>query len=153
MPDLSHDAARQYWRDYEDPMIYRVVTFMEGVEDWTLDGSPELEEAINALGKELDNITKLDLSELGHEELFVRLAANIKSTRALRLLQAIDTVHPGSASRLLMYAEENTSGNDDPSGIFLRRNIVFERLRLLGRVFSAQRFNLVLKALEGEELT
>ena len=153
MPDLSHKAAHEYWHGYGDPMIYRVLTFMEGVEDWTLDGHVQLEEVITELGKLLDDIAGLDMSELGHEELFVRLAGNIKSTRALRLLQVIDTVHPGAASRLLMYAEENTQGRDDPAGIFLRRNVVFERLRLLGRVFSSERFNLVLKALEGEELT
>ena len=31
---------------------------------------------------------------------------------------------------------------------FLRRNIVFERLRLLGRVFADDRLKIVLKALE-----
>ena len=43
MADLSHDAVHKFWHEYEDPMIYRVISFMEGVEDWTLDGNPELE--------------------------------------------------------------------------------------------------------------
>lgn len=151
MPDLSHEACAQFWKDYDDPMIYRVITFMESVESWTLDGDPNLEVAIDKLGHELDDISKVDLGELAQEEAFIRLACNIKSGRALRLLQAIDTVHPGSASRLLIHAEENSGGSEDPAGIFLRRNIVFERLRLLSRVFSEERFQLVLKALEGEE--
>ncbi len=151
MPDLSLDACREFWSNYEDPMIYRVITFMESVETWTADGNPELESAMGNLGNELDNISEVDLTTLGHEEAFIRIAANIKSGRALRLLQAIDTVHPGSASRLLIHAEETSLSPDDPSGIFLRRNIVFERLRLLGRVFSEERFAMVLKALEGEE--
>lgn len=151
MPDLSHQASCEYWKDYPDPMIYRVITFMESVETWTLDGDPSLETAIERLGHELDDISKIDLGELGQEEAFIRLACNIKSGRALRLLQAIDTIHPGSASRLLIHAEETSIGSDDPAGVFLRRNIVFERLRLLARVFSEQRFKLVLKALEGEE--
>ncbi len=151
MPDLSHEATSQYWKDYEDPMIYRVITFMEAVENWTPDGDVSLESAIKQLGDELDDIGKVDLGALGHEEGFIRLACNIKSGRALRLLQAIDTVHPGSASRLLIHAEETSEHTEDPAGIFLRRNIIFERLRLLGRVFSEDRFQLVLKALEGEE--
>ncbi len=151
MPDLSHQATSQFWYEYEDPMIYRVVTFMEGVENWTLDGSPELEEAINKLGHELDDISKIDMGDLGQEEAFIRIACNIKSGRALRLLQAIDVVHPGAASRLLIHAEETSQNSEDPAGIFLRRNIVFERLRLLARVFSEERFQLILKALEGEE--
>ena len=154
MPDLSYKAVRKFWRDYEDPMIYRVVTFMEGVEDWTLDEEPDLEKAIEELGKELDDISKIDMSKLGNEAAFIRLACNIKSGRALRLLQAIDTVHPGAASKLLIHAEETSQANNapnSPEGIFLRRNIVFERLRLLSRVFSPDRFKLISRLLEGEE--
>jgi intracellular multiplication protein IcmW len=151
MPDLSHEASARYWHDYMDPMIYRVITFMEGVEDWTLDGNPELEEALITLGNELDNIEKIDWGLLGQESAFIRIAAFIKTGRGLRLLQAIDTVHPGSASRVLMHAEETNTGEQDPSGFFLKRNIVFERLRLLSRVFSENRLTLVLRALEGDE--
>ncbi len=151
MPDLSHEASSQYWYEYADSMIYRVITFMESVEDWTLDGNPELEEAIARLGKELDDIEKIDMSMLAQEDVFIRLAGNIKSGRGLRLLQAIDTIHPGSASRVLIHAEETSVGSDDPAGFFLKRNITFERLRLLARVFSESRLKLVARALEGEE--
>lgn len=151
MPDLSLAASHEFWKEYPDPMIYRVIAFMEGVENWTFDGNPELEEALTELGKELEDIGKLDLNALSHEELFIRFGNYLRTSRVLRLLQAIDSVHPGSASKVLMYAEEHSESVNDPAGLFLRRNIVFERLRLLGRVFSAQRINLVLKALEGEE--
>ncbi len=151
MPDLSHEAAAQYWNEYVDPMIYRVVTFMESVEDWTLDGDPQLEQAINQLGKELDEIASVDLGLVNGEETFIRLVGNIKSGRGLRLLQAIDTVHPGSASKILIHAEETSTGSHDAAGFFLKRNIVFERLRLLGRVFSEYRLKLIARALEGEE--
>jgi intracellular multiplication protein IcmW len=151
MPDLSPKAVAQFWKQYEDPMIYRVVTFMESVEDWALDGDSTLEEAIRGLGSQLDDIGKIDLDEMGQQELFIRIANSVKTGRALRLLQAIDTAHPGSASKLLMHAEEVSQRPDDPAGLFLRRNIVFERLRLLARVFSAARFALIIKALEGED--
>ncbi|QMT58959.1 MULTISPECIES: type IVB secretion system protein IcmW [unclassified Legionella] len=151
MPDLSHEASAQYWFEYIDPMIYRVITFMESVEDWTLDGNPEFEQAMEQLGKELDDIEKIDMSLLSEEDKFIRIVGNIKSGRGLRLLQAIDTVHPGSASRVLIHAEETSTGSHDPAGVFLKRNIVFERLRLLSRVFCQYRLKLVLRALEGEE--
>jgi intracellular multiplication protein IcmW len=151
MPDLSHEASAQYWSDYLDPMIYRVVTFMESVEDWTLDGNPELEAALKQLGKDLDDIASIDMNGLGEEEKFIRIVGNIKSGRGLRLLQAIDTVHPGSASKVLIHAEETSAGAHDPAGFFLKRNITFERLRLLARVFSEYRLKLVARALEGEE--
>lgn len=151
MPDLSHEASAKYWFDYIDPMIYRVITFMESVEDWTIDGNPEFEEAMAQLGKELDDIEKIDLGLMAEQDKFIRIVGNIKSGRGLRLLQAIDTVHPGSASRVLIHAEETSISSYDPAGFFLKRNIVFERLRLLSRVFCQYRLNLVLKALEGDE--
>lgn len=151
MPDLSLQAVHAFWKQYEDPMIYRVVSFMESVESWTLDGNKELEAAINALGTQLDDIGKINLDELGQQALFIQLANNIKTGRALRLLQVLDKAHPGAASKLLMHAEEVSQRPDDAPGLFLRRNIVFERLRLLSRVFSNARFNLILKALEGED--
>ncbi|HAT9851043.1 TPA: phosphoesterase, partial [Legionella pneumophila subsp. pneumophila] len=126
-------------------------TFMESVENWTLDGNPELEEAMKQLGQELDDIEKIDLGLLAEEDKFIRIVGNIKSGRGLRLLQAIDTVHPGSASRVLIHAEETSLSSNDPAGFFLKRNIVFERLRLLSRVFCQYRLKLVLRALEGDE--
>lgn len=135
MPDLSHLASAQFWFEYPDPMIYRVITFMESIETWTLDGETLLEKAIHQLGKELDTINKLDMDRIEYQDTFIRLICNLKSGRVLRLLQSIDAAHPGAASKLLMHAEEITEGAEDPAGIFLRRNIVFERLRLLGRIF------------------
>jgi intracellular multiplication protein IcmW len=151
MPDLSHEASAQYWNDYLDPMIYRVVTFMESVENFTLDGHPTLEDAIQQLGKDLDDIASIDLNAISHEEKIISLVGNIKSSRGLRLLQALDTVHPGSASKILIHAEETSLGSHNAAAFFLKRNIVFERLRLLARVFSEYRMNLVSRALEGEE--
>lgn len=149
MPKLDLQSSHEYWKNYDDSMIYRVVSFMETAEDWTLDGNPALEQAINSLGETLDQLTKFELSK---EDLFITLCAHIKTSRILRLLQAIDTIDPGSASKLLMYAEENNTPENQMANLFLRRNIVFERLRLLARVFAVERFELVLKALEQEHI-
>lgn len=150
MTDLSLEGSHTFWSQYQDPMIYRVITFMEGVEAWTVDGDPQVEQAITELGKQLENIGKVDMAQLGHEDLVIKLCGHIKSSRVLRLLQALDVAHPGSASRILIHAEETSQASDDPAGLFLRRNIIFERLRLLARVFSAERCTFVTKALEGE---
>ena len=148
MPDLSNKAVHQFWFDYKDPMIYRVISFMEGVENWTLDNDPILEAAMVKLGETLEDIGNIDLQQ---EDLFIQVATYIKAGRALRLLQCMDIAYPGAASKLLMHAEESSQGSDDIPGLFLRRNIVFERLRLLGRVFSPERLSLIMKSLEGTE--
>lgn len=145
MPDLSHQAVHRFWHEYQDPMIYRVITFMEGVEDWTQDGDPEFETALKALGDALEDIGNIDLSL---EEDMVKLVAHVKTGRGLRLLMCLDMAYPGAAAKVLMHAEEITQSEEDLPGLFLRRNIVFERLRLLGRVFGPDRFKIVLNALE-----
>ncbi|MCK4608583.1 MAG: type IVB secretion system protein IcmW [Gammaproteobacteria bacterium] len=148
MPELTNAASHKYWNDYKDPMIYQVVAFMEGVEDWTLDEAPDIEEAMQRMGEALENIGNIDLKK---EDEFIKLSAYIKSARMLRLLQCLDTANPGAASKLLMHAEESSSSTNDIPGLFLRRNIVFERLRLLSRTFSPERLTLLTKALGGDE--
>jgi len=150
MPDLSHKGSHLYWKQYQDPMIYRVLSFMESVEQWTKDGDPSLEATLTQLGQEIDELDKVDLDKLGRQALFIRLGNHLGMSRTLRLLQALDTAHPGSAAKLLIHAEETSDNPEDEAGLFLRRNIAFERLRLLARVFSQDRLGLVLKALEGE---
>jgi intracellular multiplication protein IcmW len=145
MPDFSHQAVHQFWHDYEDSTIYRVITFMEGMEDWTSDGNPDLEEGLKKLGEALEDVGNIDLQL---EDNIIKLATYVKTGRCLRLLMCLDQAYPGAAAKVLMHAEETTESDQDTAGIFLRRNIVFERLRLLGRVFSPERFKLITKALE-----
>ncbi len=145
---LDLDSAHAFWKSYDDPMIYRVIAFMETVENFTLDGTPALEKSMTQLSQALGELSSF---ELGKEDQFVTLCTHLKTSRILRLLQAIDTIDPGSASKLLMYAEENNSPENMMASMFLRRNIIFERLRLLARVFSPERFDLLLKILEQEE--
>jgi len=147
VPKLDLVSSHEFWKNYDDPMIYRVIAFMETVEDFTLDGTPALEEAINKLGEAFEGLNSFDL---GKEDQFISLSSHIKTSRILRLLQTIDGIDPGSASKLLMYAEENNTPDNLMTGLFLRRNIIFERLRLLARVFGQDRFDLVLKVLEQE---
>src|SRR5580765_7227858 len=118
MPKLDLISAHEFWKNYEDPMIYRVISFMETVEDFTLDGNPALEEVMTKIGNALEGLSSF---ELGKEDQFVALSSHIKTSRILRLLQAIDTIDPGSASKLLMYAEENNSPDNTMEGLFLRR--------------------------------
>lgn len=146
MPELTSEAAHRYWFEYKDQTIYRVLCFMESVESWTVDDSPGLEEAMKKLGAALDNVGNSDLQK---EDDLIKLALHLKASRMLLLLQALDTTNPGTASKILTYAEQNSTTPSDVSGLFLRRNVVFERLRLLGRVLSADRLALVVKALGG----
>lgn len=148
MVDITQKGSLAYWQDYPDPTLFRVLAFMESMENWVYDGNPELEQALDRLGLALDDILQFELKK---QEEYLNIGNHIHTSRILRIMQAIDMTHPGSASRLLMYAEENSRDDNDPAGLFLRRNIIFERLRLLARVFSPERLTLIQRALEGDE--
>lgn len=150
MPDLHLDSVNAFWDSYDRRTLYRVIIALERVEHWVLDGIPEVEAALLQLGEAMD---EADDFELDNEADFIRVLASIRSGRAMRLLQALDVAKPGSASQLLMYAEEAGEEGEGKTPdlfaqLFLRRNLVFERLQLLSRVFAAQRVSLILKALE-----
>lgn len=154
MPDLSHQASIEYWSQFIDPSIYRIICFLESVETQTLDGDNALEAAIMNLAKNLDaqQFQFIDINQLKHEEIFIQLIANIKTSRGLRLLQALDQVHSGSAFKIISYAENVAPLKpQSPSAIFFKRNLAFERMRLLSRIFSNQRLRIISKALEGDE--
>ncbi len=150
MPDLHADAVNAFWDSYDRRTLYRVIVALEHVEHWVLDKNPIVEAALIKLGEVLDQTPNFELSD---EAKVIRILGNTSAGRALRLLQAMDIKKPGLASQLLMYAEEASSDSegkipDKNAQLFLRRNLVFERLQLLSRVFAPQRVSIVLKALE-----
>lgn len=148
MPDLTNKDTHEFWHEYPDPSIYKVISFMEGVENWTIDGDPKIEEAIEKLGTVLDDIGNIDLQE---EDKFIQILSSIKMGRSLRILQCLNTAYPGAASKILIYAESSsTQDRSDAAKLFLRRNIVFERMRLLGRIFSEDRLATIAKILENK---
>lgn len=148
MPDMSLEAVHAFWHDYDKRTLYRIVTSMEGIESWAADDDPQVEEALLRIGSTLDDVTDFELND---EAALVKVLANLRSGRALRLMQFLDVLKPGTASKLLIYAEEQTkdaANKNRYADLFLKRNLAFERLQLLGRVFAPERINLVLKALE-----
>ena len=149
MPSFKHTDSLRFWFDYTDPMVYRVITFMESMEDWTTDDNDEVNSALQKLGHAMEDLGD---NEIAKEETFMKLITFLKLSRMLHILQTIDTARPGSASGLLSYAEKNSTSSQDLSGLFLRRNVIFERLRLLSRLFSKGRIALVQQALEDEDV-
>lgn len=145
MLDLKPEAVRDYWQEKHDYALYRIIESMEGVETWVTDSHPDVEAALERLVAALNKVQDFELQQ---EEELIQVLSSIKAARALRVLQFIDTLKPGSASKLLIYAEVASNEPDDISGFFLKRNLVFERLQLIGRIFAPERIDLVLKAID-----
>lgn len=144
MPDFSLEGCHEYWAEFSDPMVYKALCFMESVETWAIDEDENIDDIFTELGSALENIDNIDL---GEQDKFIAISAHVKATRNLRLLQTLDSAYPGAVSKLLAHAEEE-SANNETADLFLRRNVTFERLRLLGRVFSHEKLETMKNILE-----
>lgn len=150
MPDLSRLGVHAFWHDYDRRVLYRIVASIEAVESWAIDNDKHVDQALTHLGEALEGITDSEI-EFHDEAKVVKLLASIHAGRALRLMQFLDIKKPGTASKLLIYAEESTKDKtkkDPYADMFLKRNLSFERLQLLSRVFAAERIKLLLNTLE-----
>ncbi len=145
MPDLSLSSVYSFWYEYDPKILYRVVCSMESTETWIID-SPEMQEKISDLGDLLDNSLNL---ELVSPETIVTLLTSIKFSQALKIMQTLETKKSGYIAKLLGWAESEKGNASSPAKIFLKRNIIFERLQLCARIFSPERLSL-LKKCQGE---
>jgi len=73
------------------------------------------ESAVRAFGENLDKITRFELSK---EEQFITLCAHIKTQEFYVFYKPLITIDPGSASKVLMYAEEIMIRNISWRGLF-----------------------------------
>jgi intracellular multiplication protein IcmW len=144
MASFSLEDAHKFWSSYDDPNIYKAILFMDANESWTLDGDEVLETHITKLSIAFEKAT-----EIKSQDKLIKFLSIIKTSRVLYILQNLDNHNPGTASRLLMYAEEKKDSNEW-ANLLLKRNVVFERLRILSRLFSPQRLQFIQAALEGE---
>ena len=141
--DLSIQAVNKFWQTNGDPLSYRIICTMELLENWVLDDDQKLDEALEALGKSLKTVGDELLDD---KEQVIRILANIKFGRMVRLLQGLDVFFPGTSTQLLVFAEKMAEIPSKEARLFLQRHLLFERLRILGRVFSEERLDSFLVA-------
>lgn len=151
MLDLTTVGAHSFWNGYDRATIYRIICLIESSETWVVDEDPKIQGALNCLAKVIDSFKGNIPNNL--ESLFITVIANIKMSKAVRLLQALEQLSSGFPAKLLMYAEETSNpDNKDTyskySEIFLKRNLIFERMQLLSRTFSFDRLNMITNTFE-----
>lgn len=144
MADISLSGAHDYWKNFQDDTVYRVIVLLESVERNYYDGNEAYEKAMSGLEDALSTMRNGD--DLTDRQAMLDVLAYTKTSRYLRILQALDEVTPGAASRVIAEAEK--SGRDNQTAqLFLQRNIIFERFRLLPRVLAPDRLEMIVSAL------
>ena len=144
MPDLSHESAVKFWNSFMGGSVAPVISFIEHTEDWVDSQNISTEEALQKLGSYLDTAT--DTSNLSETDL-VNICAYIHLSQKLRIMQVVDSIAPGVATKMIKEAEKSAATNP-AANTFLKRNLVFERIRIISRLFAPNRIQLVQKIYE-----
>ena len=144
MPDLSHESAIEFWKNFMGGAVLPIIEFIEHTESWVESHNPEIEGALTELGNYLDTAT--DASNLSEIDL-VRICAYLHLSQKLRIMQLVDSIAPGAATKMIKEAEKSAL-DDGCAKTFLQRNLVFERMRISARLFSPARIQMVQKIYE-----
>lgn len=139
MASLDHESARSFWQDFMGGSVYPIISFIEESEDWVQVNTPEMQESLDKLGQYLDHPPTGVL--LNHLDL-VKSCALLYMSQKLRIMQIVDGITPGCATKMISEAEKHAS-TEPLARIFLDRNIRFERMRILSRVLDSKRIKIV----------
>lgn len=143
MPDLSHESALNFWKTFMGGSIVTIIEFIEQTEDW-VNLSEADNEALEKLGELLDRISP---DQPLSEQQFIDICAPLYLSQKLRIMQAMDTLSPGFASSMIKTAEKDAE-SDLVCQAFIKRNLLFERMRLVSRIFHNDRLQLVQRIYE-----
>jgi len=144
MPDLSRSSVYAFWYEYDAKILFRVVSTIEASEKW-VPTSETIDQYVSDLGDILDGNVNLDLI---NPETIVNILTSIRFSQGLRAMHALESKKSGYIAKLLAWAESQPDDPSSPAKIFLKRNVVFERMQLCARIFAPERLNLLRKCQE-----
>ena len=139
MADLSHKSSIEFWQSFMNGAVYPIIEFIEGTEHFAEENNANLAEDIQRVGQFLESATSLADDS---EEHLVKICAPLYLSQKLRIMQLTDALSPGYATKMIKKAEEKAL-EDKSCEIFLKRNLLFERLRIVSRIFTEERIQLV----------
>ena len=142
--DMTLEGCHRFWASFQDANVYRAICLMEKVEDWTLDNDGDVEAKLVALGEALQRTAPRKIEKM--DEILV-MCTCLRISRKLRFMQIMDQIDPGAASRLIQFAEQQQFSSND-AGLFLKRNVIFERMRMISRMISSERLAMVRKMVD-----
>ena len=145
---FSLAECHEYWFQYNDPNLYKALVTLESVEKWTVEDDVSVQQSLERLDKAIQSLSE----KFRSARCVCRSNNPSKSSQIMRILQALNLSHPiqGAATKVIAYAESDTSIAENHT--FVERNIAFERLRLMARIFSQQRIQKVLEIIDKNSL-
>ncbi len=132
----------KHWHAFKNPLINDVLINMEKLESTQ---PPLTDEELEALQKLLDSFKTAKASSVNELE-FIQFLNQLPAAYMLYLVHKLQTLNSELIMKVISYTQKHKAANPEV-GKFFARNMVFEKSQLLGRIFSNQRMERVLKVL------
>lgn len=139
---IKTDIIR-HWQSFKNPLINDILINLEKLEKEV----PSLTEAENASIEKLLEACKTMKSDKVDPMEFIRILNQLPAAYMLFMVHKLQTLNSELVMKVISYAQKHKETNPEVAKFF-QRNMVFEKSQLLGRIFSTQRMEKVLKALQ-----
>lgn len=145
--DFTEETTDKFWQENNDNFLIKIIKILSSTEDWIIDhNDPEIKSALDKL---LNIINKNKNFDIDKEEDFINILCSLELKYSLHLMQYMNKINDNNViSKILIYAESANKDTSSVTGLFLNRNLVFERFQLLSRVFSPERMTLLEKVVK-----
>ena len=144
MPNLRQSIVEDFWQK-KDARMYRILSWMESMEDWMLDDNEDVANSIFVLANTLERASRDNIIEYSHE--LIQAMAYMSSPRALRLMEWFDEHFPDGLS-VEITNQALQMKDDEHSALLLDRFNTLNRLSLLGKMFSPGRTKKIINLLK-----
>lgn len=149
MPNLRKSIVENFW-EKKDKRMFRILGWMESMEDWMLDENEEIANSIYALANTLERVSKKDI--LNNAEELIHAMAYMSSPRALRLMEWFDE-HFSQGISIELTQKALSMKDNEQAQLLLDRFDTLNKLSLLSKIFSTQRTKLIVSLLKQQENT
>ena len=136
----------KHWQSFKNPLINDILINLEKLERQM----PELTEAeMQSLEKFVEACKTMKADKVNELE-FIKILNQFPAAYMLFMVHKLQQLNSELVMKIISYAQKHKV-TDPEVKKFFQRNMVFEKSQLLGRIFSTNRMEKVLKVLqEGE---
>ncbi len=139
---IKNDIVR-HWQSFKNPLINDILINLEKLEKEL----PELTEAENAsIEKFLEACKTMKTAKVNELE-FIQTLNQFPAAYMLFMVHKLQTLNSELVMKIISYAQKHKETEPEVKKFF-QRNMVFEKSQLLGRIFSTNRMEKVLRVLQ-----
>jgi hypothetical protein len=139
---VKNDIIR-HWQSFKNPLINDILINLEKLEKEL----PDLTEAEDAaIEKFLEACKTMKTAKVNELE-FITTLNQFPAAYMLFMVHKLQTLNSELVMKVISFAQKNKETHPEVKKFF-QRNMVFEKSQLLGRIFSTNRMEKVLKVLQ-----